>query len=87
MAEEMIRRFKELKKETKSTQTGDFLEFMVYLDKTKTMRLYYSESYKDYVLCLHFSNNKKYIITKPMWIKFRTYFYQIDNVLNREPLI
>ena len=91
MAEEMVRRFLAKKKQkeliTRSTQTGDPYEFMVYLDKTKTMRMYFSESYKDYVLCLHFSNNKKYIITKPMWKKFRNHFAQIDYVLNREPII
>ena len=85
MAQEMINQYKlELKKksETKSTQTGE-LEFMVYLDRTKTMRMYYSESYKDYVLCLHFSNNKRYIITKNMWKIFRKYIELINHVLNR----
>ena len=91
MAQEMIKRFLSQQKPkqliSRSTQTGDYYEFMVYLDKTKTMRMYNSESYKDYVLCLHFSNNKKYIITKSMWKKFRINFAQIDHVLNREPII
>ena len=72
--------------ESKSTQTGESVEFMVFLDRTKTMRLYYSESYKDFVLCLHFSNNKKYIINKRMWKKFRLYIPHIEHVLNREAL-
>ena len=82
MAEAMIIQ-KKLLKNSKSTQTGDFIEFLVYLDKTKTVRLYYSSSYKDYVLCLHFSNNKRYIVTKPMWKIFRKHLVNIDNVLNR----
>ncbi len=77
----MIRRSK-LNKilQNKSTQTDVFI---AQLDRTKTMRLYYSDSYKDYVLCLHFSNNKKYIITKSMWTKFKNHFQRIDNVLGR----
>ena len=65
-----------------STQTGDSIEFFVYLSKTKTLHLYWSESYKDYVVCLNFSNCKKYIITRLMWKKFRNYINQIDHVLN-----
>ena len=86
MAEEMVRRYKleqSRKTEVKATQTGDFNEFMVYLDKTKTMRVYFSESYKDYVMCLHFSNNKRYIITKQMWKILRLQYFRIDHVLGR----
>ena len=75
--------FRKINVESKGTQTGDYLEFMVYLDKSKTMRMYFSESYKDYVLCFHFSNNKRYIITKSMWKIFRTHILFLDNVLNR----
>ena len=65
-----------------STQTGDYIEFFEYLSKTKTIHMYWSESYKDYVVCLSFFNCKKYIITRPMWKRFRNFFSQIDNVLN-----
>ena len=66
-----------------STQTGDIFEIFVYLAPTKTLRLYFSESYKDYVICLNFSNCKKYIITRQMWKIFRNYLAHIDNVLGR----
>ena len=58
-------------------------ELMFILDKTKLIRVYWSDFYKDYVLCFHFSNNKRFIFTKPMWEKFKTQFANIENGLNR----
>ena len=78
MAQAMLNR----PKVNSSTQTGDYIEFFANLSKTKTLHMYFSESYKDYVVCLSFSNCKKYIITRAMWKNFRNYINQIDNVLN-----
>ena len=50
-----------------STQTGLPSEFCFYLTKSKQARLYYSESYKDLVLCFNFGVSKKFIITRSMW--------------------
>ena len=63
-----------------STQTGDIIEFFEFLAPTKSMHFRYSPRYKDYVLCLYFSNHKKYIITRSMWKKFRTKIFLINYV-------
>ena len=50
MAQAMLNR----PKVNSSTQTGDYIEFFANLSKTKTMHMYFSESYKDYVICLSY---------------------------------
>ena len=67
---------------SKSTQTGERYELFVQLDKTKSMHVYYSQPYKDYVICLNFSNCKRYIITRSMWLLFKNHFEYINNVFN-----
>ena len=68
-----------LKKKSVSTQTQ--LDFTFYLSDYKSVRLYYSKSYKDYVLSLALGNSKKFIITKSMWKIFKIYYPLIDKVL------
>jgi hypothetical protein len=53
-----------------STQTGEFKLF-INLSKTKTLHMYYSKSYKDIIICLKFSNNKKYILTRDCWNRLK----------------
>ena len=67
---------------SKASQTGERHELFVQLDKTKSMHIYYSQPYKDYVICLNFSNCKRYIITRSMWFLFRNHFDYINNVFN-----
>ena len=83
MAQAMID-FKKLKeKRTVSTQTGLDSAFCISLTKSKNARLYYSESYKDFVVSFNFSCSKKFIISRSMWKIFRKYINQIDNELNK----
>ena len=63
MAQAMIDLKNLRNRRTISTQTAHDSEFYISLTKSKNARLYYSESYKDYVLSLNFSNSKKFIIS------------------------
>ena len=76
-------RLKKSKTKTTSCQTGDPFEMFGHMSKTKTFHLYYSIRFKDYVLCLTFSNNKKYIIRRVEWKKLISYFFFIHNVLGK----
>lgn len=64
-------------------QTGDRNELTINLSKTKTFRMYYSKSYKDYVISFNFTNCRKFIISRSMWKIFRKYINIIDGELNR----
>lgn len=64
-----------------ATQTGDDSEFCIKLSNSKSVNLYYSKSYKQYVLSFNFGNYKKYIITKQMWIILRKFITNIDTTL------
>jgi hypothetical protein len=66
---------------SKATQTGDLIEFCVQLNKNKRARLYYSESYKDYVLAFNINQSKSFILNRSMWKKFKKHFKNIDNEL------
>ena len=64
-----------------STQTGEINEFCVYLSSCKILKLYYSKSYKDYVLSFNFGKSKKYIITKSMWKILYEFLPKINGTL------
>jgi hypothetical protein len=53
------------------TQTDD-LRFN--LTERKTVRMYYSQAYKEKVLSLNFGTSKIFIITKHMWNNFKKEF-------------
>ena len=76
------RAFKLIKTQNVSTQTGDINEFYITLSKSKSLHMYYSKVYKEYVICLKFSNNKKYIITRDIWNILKDNFLRIDNIYN-----
>lgn len=77
MAQAMIDQFK--KKKSVSTQTQ--LDFTFFLSNYKSVRIYFSKSYKDNVVSLNLGNSKKFIITKSMWKTFNIYYPLIDKVL------
>jgi hypothetical protein len=79
MAQIMIDRQKF--KKSVSTQTGSQIDFTFHLSNYKSVRIYFSKSYKDYVLSLNLGNSKKFIITKYMWTIFKIYYPFIDQVL------
>lgn len=62
-------------------------EFYLSLSNSKSVRLYYSKSYKDYVLSFRLGKSKKFILTKPMWIIFRKYLPHINKVLSKNELL
>ena len=63
-------------KET-STQTDD-LNFN--LTSKKTVRMYFSQAYKETVLSLNIGTSKNFIITRHMRNKFKNEFENIENV-------
>jgi hypothetical protein len=55
----------------------------INLSKSKKFRMYYSKSYKDYVISFNFTNCRKFLISRSMWKIFRKYINIIDGELNR----
>ena len=64
-----------------STQTRNSNDLIIYLSDNKSIRVYYSNAYKEVVLSFNF-DSKSFIITKLMWIVFKKHFIKIDNLLN-----
>ena len=82
MAQKMIDLMKDSKKKIKTvaTQTGINDEFCIYLTNNKTIRVFYSKSYKQYVISFNFGNCVKYIITQDMWFIFKNHFDKIETI-------
>ena len=69
------------KLKTIATQTGNSNDLFIYLSDNKSIRVYYSNSYKEIVLSFNFGS-KSFIITRSMWLIFKKNFIKIDNLLN-----
>ena len=81
MAQAQIDRIKFLK--NVAVQKDNNNEMTINLSKSKKFRMYYSKSYKDYVITFNFTNCRKFLISRSMWKIFRKYINIIDGELNR----
>ena len=68
---------------SKSTQTGDNNELLIYLAKNKHVRVYFSLAYKETVISFNFCS-KSFIITKSMWTVVKKNLNQIEFLLNND---
>lgn len=84
MAQKMVDEWKKRQYRNVAVQTGDFEEFKLNFSNFKSVRLYYSMAYKDFVLSFNLGNSKKFILTKTMWKLFRNYLAHIDKVLYKK---
>ena len=84
MAQAMLDAKKKNFTRTIASQTGEDTEFCIQLSNSKSVQLYYSKSYKKYVVSFNFGNYKKYIITKQMWLVLRKFIPQIDLILLKQ---
>ena len=66
----------------KSVTTQTQFDFTFHLSNYKSVRIYYSKSYKEYVVSLNLGNSKKFIINKSMWKIFKIFYPLIDRKLN-----
>jgi hypothetical protein len=83
---EMIEKKKRLSEKATTSvavQTGLNDELSISLSHSKKIELYYSKSYKDYVLSFNLGKSKKFIITKKKWLYFRKFLNQIDQTLTK----
>ena len=58
-------------------------DFNVQLTQKKSVRVYYSTSYKTIVVSFNFGT-KAFIFTKSMWIILKKYFTEIDFLINND---
>jgi len=62
-------------------QTGDLNERCITISDTKKIRLYFSKSYKNYIVSFDLNDSKKFILTKEKWQIFRNHIEEIDQVM------
>lgn len=66
-----------------AVQTTNHQDFNVQLTQKKSIRVYYSTSYKTIVVSFNFGT-KAFIFTKSMWIILKKYFTEIDFLINND---
>jgi hypothetical protein len=72
---------KNKQQKVQSTQTGDSVDFCIPLCRNKQARVYWSKSYRDFVLAFNINRSKSFIVDRQMWKKLKIYLQKIDNVL------
>ena len=78
MAQALIDKLKHLK--TISTQTSD-KELEIQLSHSKIIKVYYSKSFKEYVVSFNLGNSKKFVISRAKWLYLRKFLDKIDKIL------
>ena len=78
MAQALIDKLKNLK--TISTQTSD-KELEIQLSHSKIIKVYYSKSFKEYVVSFNLGNSKKFVISRAKWLYLRKFLDKIDKIL------
>ena len=79
MAQAMINNRK--KYQDIATQTGDLNERCITISDTKKIRLYYSKSYKEFIISFDLNDSKKFILSKEKWSLFRLHLEEIDEIM------
>ena len=78
--EQMFKQFNSI-----ACQTGeDTNEYVFYLTDTKTIKLYYSQVYKENVFSFNLSSSKSFIMNKRNWNKFKQLLPLIQNFFDNE---
>ena len=72
-----------LKNNSIGIQTGDVNERCITISDTKKIHLYYSKSYKNYILSFNLNKSKKFILTKEKWLLFRKHIEEIDEIMTK----
>ena len=67
-------------KKTISTQTSD-KELEIQLSHSKIIKVYYSRSFKEYVVSFNLGNSKKFVISRAKWLYLRKFLDKIDKIL------
>ena len=79
MAQAQLDKKKRIIYKDSSTNTDD-KSFLVTLSHSKSIEVYYSKSYREYVVSFNLGS-KKFIISKNKWIYFRNFLEQIDDII------
>jgi hypothetical protein len=70
MAQAMLRAHNFQARRSIGVQTGQNDEMVFYLSNKKSIKLYYSQVYKERVLSFNISTSKSFIMNKTMWLQF-----------------
>jgi ABC-type transport system substrate-binding protein len=73
-----------LKKNYKDSSTNtDDKNIVITLSHSKSVTVYYSKAYKEYVVSFNLGA-KKFIITKKKWLYLRNFLEQIDSTITNQ---
>ena len=63
-----------------STDTNDKMSISITLSHSKSVKVYYSKAFKEFVVSFELGS-KKFVFSKKKWLYFRNFLEQIDEVI------
>ena len=63
-----------------STDTNDKNSISITLSHSKSVKVYYSKAFKEFVVSFELGS-KKFVFSKKKWLYFRNFLEQIDEII------
>ena len=63
-----------------STDTSDQKSISITLSHSKSVKVYYSKAFKEFVVSFELGS-KKFVFSKKKWLYFRNFLEQIDEII------
>ena len=63
-----------------STDTNDKKSISITLSHSKSVKVYYSKAFKEFVVSFELGS-KKFVFSKKKWLYFRNFLEQIDEII------
>jgi hypothetical protein len=63
-----------------STDTNDQKSISITLSHSKSVKVYYSKAFKEFVVSFELGS-KKFVFSKKKWLYFRNFLEQIDGII------
>lgn len=63
-----------------STDTNDQKSISITLSHSKSVKVYYSKAFKEFVVSFELGS-KKFVFSKKKWLYFRNFLEQIDEII------
>ena len=80
MAQAQVEFFKKKFYKDASTDTNDKKSISITLSHSKSVKVYYSKAFKEFVVSFELGS-KKFVFSKKKWLYFRNFLEQIDEII------
>jgi hypothetical protein len=83
MAQAQITNMKKKLSKDASTDTNEVKNMLISISNSKSVQVYYSKSFKEFVVSFNLGS-KKFVFSRKKWLYFRNFLEQIDEILIKQ---